>query len=114
MSEVHKEITEKSVLSVLNDPALKEAIIQEQKPETSFESTCKKVMKLTPIQTKVLDALRIAKEHGGLTDYELEEVFGSHISTYRTQRAKLVKLGLVHKNGRRSIRGTPRTVWRMG
>jgi len=115
MSEVHKNITEKRVLAVINDANMKEAVVVENKPETSFEAASAKVFHLTVIQTHVLDALRMAKEHGGLTDYELEEVIGSHISTYRTARAELVKRGLVVNSGKkRSIRGTPRKVWRLG
>jgi predicted transcriptional regulator len=114
MSEVQESVTKKKVLAVLANAALKEAIPVSDKPETPFESNCKTVFKLKRTHTKVLDALRLAKDHGGLTDYELEEVFGRHVSTYRTARAELVKRGLVIKNGKRSIRGTPRIVWRMG
>jgi len=114
MAEELEKVTEKKVLAVLNNAALKEAIPAVDKPESSFESNCKKVLKLNRRHTIVLDALRLAKDQGGLTDYELEEVFGRHVSTYRTARAELVKLGLVVKNGKRSIRGTPRTIWRMG
>jgi hypothetical protein len=48
----------------------------------------------------------------GMTDFELEEIFGNHGSTYRTRRSELTEQGLIIDTGRTRVqRGRNRIVW---
>lgn len=79
-------------------------------PSTSHRAADGIVHKLRPIQIKVLEQLKAAPD--GLTDYELEELCGSHGSTFRSRRAELVEAGLVADSGRiKHLAGSNRIVW---
>jgi hypothetical protein len=80
-------------------------------PHTSFEAAAKVVPKLREMHKLVWETLR--KHPNGLTDIELEEICGSHGSTYRTRRSELVAMGLVIDTGTtRVINGHNRKVWK--
>src|SRR5262245_36374451 len=74
------------------------------------------IPQLREIQRKVYDAIVVAGPQG-LTDWELENSFGDHGSTYRTRRAELTELGLVLDSGRKRLQQRPgkpprlRVVW---
>jgi hypothetical protein len=92
-------------------PRRPQQLVRHGDPQTSFEAADKVVPKLRLLQRIVYDTLQ--RSPLGLTDVELEELCGSHGSTYRTRRAELVELGLVFDTGlTRVINGRKRKVWK--
>lgn len=80
-------------------------------PGTSHQAAAKVIDKLRPIQKRVLAELKTAGR-SGLTDLELEEICGSHGSTFRTRRSELVDAGLVVDSGKKkNQKGRNRIVW---
>lgn len=86
-------------------------LARRQDPSTSYEAANGVMLKLRPLQQKVMAELKAVGAEG-LTDYELEARCGSHGSTFRTRRSELVDVGLVRDSGRvRYIQGHKRIVW---
>ena len=86
-------------------------LVRRKDPSTSFEAATKVIKKLRPIQIEVLRRLTEAGENG-LTDYELEELCGSHGSTFRTRRSELTEAGYIKDSGRKKLLvGSNRIVW---
>lgn len=82
-------------------------------PHTSHRAAELIAPKIKPLQQKVLAVLRLNDD--GLTDYEIEDYYRDHGSTYRTRRAELVDLGIVIDTGKtRIIKGRARKVWAIG
>ena len=72
---------------------------------------------LQQIQRQVL-GYAVTKGSRGFVDPELNDHFGSHLSTYRTRRAELVGLGMIEETGEhRSLapdgKGRKHQVWRI-
>lgn len=67
-------------------------------PWTSHAAAARIAPTLTHKQLRVLSVHRQHPE--GLTNFELEKLFGSHGSTWRTRVRELVEFGLVANSGR--------------
>ena len=81
-------------------------------PQTSYESAARVVPKLRELQRIVFETHQA--HPGGLTDFDLENICGSHGSTYRTRRAELTEMGLLRDSGRKKLQnGRNRVVWQL-
>jgi hypothetical protein len=81
-------------------------------PDTSEDAAWRIVDQLKELQKTVLSYH--VQFPRGLDDYSLEEMCGSHNSTYRSRRAELVGLGLLEDSGERHfVAGSNRIVWRI-
>jgi hypothetical protein len=78
---------------------------------TSREAVTRIASTVSPRQELVLDFIR-SRGVAGCTDLDLERHFDDHGSTYRTRRAELAALGLVHDSGIRVTQdNSRRIVW---
>jgi|ERR1700748_329973 len=65
---------------------------------------------ISDIQERVLVFLKNCPS--GATDYDIQQHFDDHSSTFRTRRAELVNLGRVRDSGHRKLQnGSKRIIW---
>lgn len=84
-------------------------------PDTSHEAAEEVTPALRDLQALVL-AYAVRRGASGFTDPEMNEDFGSHLSTYRTRRAELVGMGMVEDSGERlqvGGKGRKHAIWRV-
>lgn len=80
-------------------------------PSTSHDAAERIMPKLNQLQLTVLDYFRSIYP-AVITDLDLQEHFGNHLSTYRTRRQELTALGLIQDSGRQKWqRGSNRIMW---
>lgn len=88
-----------------------QAYARRHDPHTSHVAAKVVTPNLSALKERVMTEMRIAGPQG-LTDIELEELCGSHGSTFRTRRSELVAEGLIVKTDRlRELKGSKRIVW---
>lgn len=84
-------------------------------PDTSHMAADEITPALRQLQAMVL-AYAARRGLGGFTDPEMNEDFGTHLSTYRTRRAELVEMGLIEDSGKRlqvGGKGRKHAIWRI-
>lgn len=80
-------------------------------PDTSLEAAKKVVSKINKLQGYVLAYFTDIYPKAA-TDLDMQESFGSHLSTYRTRRAELTARGFIADSGQRKFqKGRKRVLW---
>lgn len=80
-------------------------------PDTSFEAAEAVFPKINRIQLEVLTHFRSIYPRA-ITDYDLQQHFDNHMSTYRTRRSELTAMCLIVDSGQRKFQaGRNRILW---
>lgn len=97
-------------------PSMKDSIAdyshmyQGNAPDTSRLAAARIHSRVSHIQERILVFLKNCP--AGATDYDIQQAFDDHSSTFRSRRAELVNMGRVRDSGaRKTQNGSKRIVW---